>query len=103
VKTIEFPEQTVIIAKDQTEYLPLPVHRHPGEDGLITCCWKLSIGERLKVLFSGVIWHQIMTFRKPLQPQLLTTEKPDMEPQEPVISIVEPYHSKLKLEPERLS
>jgi hypothetical protein len=29
------------------------------------------------VLFSGLIWHQILTFNGPLQPQLLTVEKPD--------------------------
>ena len=27
MKIIEFPEQTLVIAKDQPEYQPLPAHR----------------------------------------------------------------------------
>lgn len=77
---IEFPEQTVIIAKDQPEYLPLPAHRFEHDStGRIACCWKLSLKERLKVLFTGVIWHEILTFNEPLQPQLLTVSKPKMK------------------------
>lgn len=37
---IEFPEQTVVIAKDQPEYLPMPAHRLAGDfEGCVTCCW----------------------------------------------------------------
>lgn len=76
---IEFPEQTVVYAKDQPEYRPLPAHRFADDPhGRIACCWKLSWRERLAVLFRGVIWHEIYTFNDPLQPQLLTTEKPAM-------------------------
>lgn len=79
MKLIEFPEQTVVIAKDQPEYLPLPAHRFSGADGRIACCWQLTWIERLTVLFRGQIWHQVLTFNQPLQPQLLTVEKPPME------------------------
>ena len=75
---IEFSEQTIIIAKDQPQYQPLPAHRFNDETGRIACCWKLTWRERLSVLFSGVIWHQILTFNQSLQPQLLTVEKPEM-------------------------
>jgi hypothetical protein len=74
---IDFPERTVIIAKDQPEYLPLPAHVFPGPDGRIACCWQLTWRERLSVLWRGVLWHQILTFGHPLQPQLLSVEKPD--------------------------
>lgn len=74
MKLIEFPEQTTIVAEDQPEYLPMPAH--VASDGLLTCCWKLSLRERLKLLFTGLLWHQVMTFRKPLQPQRLDVEKP---------------------------
>lgn len=75
----EFPEQTVVYAKDQPEYNPLPAHRFADDPaGRIACCWKLDWRERLAVLFSGEIWHQILTFNQPLQPQLLTVEKPSM-------------------------
>lgn len=77
---IEFKEQTVVIAKDQPEYKPLPAFKRANDpSGLIVCCWKLSIRERLTVLFSGLIWHSVLTFNRPLQPQLLTAEKPEME------------------------
>lgn len=77
MRLIEFPEQTIVIAKDQPEYLPLPAHRFSGSDGRIACCWHLTWLERLMVLFRGRIWHQVLTFNHPLQPQLLTIEKPD--------------------------
>jgi hypothetical protein len=79
MKLIEFPEQTVVIAKDQPEYLPLPAHRFKDDpQGRIACCWQLTWAERFKVLFRGRLWHQILTFDKPLQPQLLSVEKPEM-------------------------
>ncbi len=79
MKLIKFPEQTVIIAKDQSEYLPLPAHRFAGEQqGRIAFCWQLSWRERLAVLLRGKVWHQVLTFNQPLQPQLLSVEKPNM-------------------------
>ena len=79
MKLVEFPEQTVVIAKDQPEYLPLPAHRFDGDtQGRIACCWQLTWRERLAVLLGGKLWHQVLTFNQPLQPQLLTVEKPDM-------------------------
>lgn len=78
MELIEFPEQTVVIAKDQPEYRPLPAHRFGDDQGTIACCWSLTFWERLRVLFSGKIWHQVLTFNQPLQPQLLTVEKPVM-------------------------
>lgn len=78
MQPIEFEEQTVIYAKDQPEYLPLPAHQFKDPAGTIAFCWKLSWKERLKVLFSGVIWHRVLTFNQPLQPQILEAEKPEM-------------------------
>lgn len=73
----QFPEQTVCYAKDQPEYLALPAHRFKDDpQGRIACCWKLSFIERLKLLFTGTLWHQVLTFNQPLQPQKLTVEKP---------------------------
>jgi len=79
MRLIEFKEQTAVYAKDQAEYLPLPAHQFDDEHGRIAFCWKLSTIERLKVLFTGVIWHQVLTFNKPLQPQMMDVNKPAME------------------------
>lgn len=81
MKLVEFPEQTVVIAKDQPQYLPMPAYRYPDDpDGRIACCWALTWRERFAILFSGVLWHQVLTFNQPLQPQLLTTDKPELKP-----------------------
>lgn len=76
---VEFPEQTVVVAKDQPQYRPLPAYRYQRDDqGKINFCWRLSWVDRVKVLFTGRLWHQVMTFNQPLQPQLLMTIKPEM-------------------------
>lgn len=77
MKLIPFPEQTVVIAKDQPEYQPLPAFQFAHDPtGRIACCWQLTFRERLKLLFTGRLWHIIMAFHQPLQPQLLQLEKP---------------------------
>jgi hypothetical protein len=77
MKLASFPEVSVTIAKDQPEYLPLPAH--VASDGVVTCCWAMSWRERIRALITGKVWHQVMTFGAPLQPQLLSTSKPDLE------------------------
>jgi hypothetical protein len=72
----EFPEQSTVIAKDQPEYLPMPAH--VSADAIVTCCWRLTFRERLRVLLRGTVWHQIMTFGSQLQPQRLSVERPDL-------------------------
>lgn len=80
---VDFPERNIEIAKNQPEYLTLPAHfaqdREGRAQGRSTFCWKLSWRERLKVLFSGRIWQSSLTFGHPLQPQLVSADKPDME------------------------
>lgn len=74
---IEFPEQTAVIAKDQAPYLPLPAHIVVDDpEGRIICCWRLTWRERVRLLFGAVIWHHVLTFGKPLQPQALELESP---------------------------
>jgi hypothetical protein len=76
---VPFPEQTTVYAKDQPQYRQLPAYRFGDAEGRIACCWSLSWRERVRVLLTGRLWHQILTFNQPLQPQLLTVEKPEME------------------------
>lgn len=76
---VSFPEQTVVFAEHQPEYLPLPAHRFAGDpEGRIAFCWRLTWRDRLIVMWRGVLWHQVLTFNQPLQPQLLGTDKPEM-------------------------
>ena len=74
MKPVEFKEQNCVYAEHQPEYLPLPSHK--TEDGTVISCWKLSFKERLKTLFKGRVWFSVMTFNKPLQPQLPSIESP---------------------------
>ncbi len=63
---IEFPEQTIVWAKNQPPYLPLPAFTNDKET---ISCWKLTWKERLIVLWFGNVWLRQMNFGQPLQPQ----------------------------------
>lgn len=69
-----FDGSNIVFAKDQPEYLPLPAHLSDG--GIVTSCWKLTWKERLKVLIWGKLYLQVLTFNKPLQPQLPLVDNP---------------------------
>ena len=73
MKPERFPEVTNILAEDQPEYLPLPVCIYG--DRTISC-WRLSLWERVKLLFTGRLWLLVLNFRQPLQPQLPTVDYP---------------------------
>ena len=73
MKPIKFKECNATFAENQPEYLPLPVHK--SAFGIVTSCWKLSLFERVKVLFLGKVYLSLMTFNKPLQPQKLSVQK----------------------------
>lgn len=74
---VKFKEQTITYAEGQPQYLPLPAHR--ASDGRATFCWRLSWRERFKLLLTGHLWHSVLTFKQPLQPQLLSVDKPVLE------------------------
>ncbi len=77
MKVIEFKEQNVLYAKDQDQYNNLPACQLKDDHGTIICCWQLTFRERVRLLFTGKIWHSVLTFYGALQPQKLSTEKPD--------------------------
>lgn len=88
---IEFDGYNIVIAKDQPEYLQLPAHRVPEEqafnspdpvlriEGRLTCCWQLTWRERWKLLRTGRLWFQTLTFYHPLQPILPLVDKPELD------------------------
>ncbi len=75
---IAFNGHNVVFAKDQPQYRQLPAFRLGDMDGTVVFCWSLTWRERLQVLLTGRVWHQVLTFHGALQPQLLTTEKPEI-------------------------
>lgn len=76
MKPISFREQTGVFAEDQPEYGDLPSHLDGGPEGIVTSCWGLSWSERVRILLSGKLWLQVMTFYQPLQPLNVAAEKP---------------------------
>jgi hypothetical protein len=76
-------DELVIYAKDQPEYVPLPMWR--GPEGVRVSRWRLTWRERLQVLLGGSLWLTILTFEgrcqfcgetRPLQPVRLETSCP---------------------------
>jgi len=75
----EFKEQNTIVAKDQPEYLPLPAYMERQDpEGNLVCCWKLNLRERIKVLFTGKIWLNMLTFNMPVTPHRMSVDKWEM-------------------------
>lgn len=84
MRLIEFPGQTHIIAKNQPQYLPMPAH--VSDQGVVTVCWSLTWRERARLLLTGQLWHQILTFSQPVQPQKLLAARPADIPLTPLES-----------------
>jgi len=78
MKPIKFKECNSEFAKDQPEYRTLPAFRNNTPQGEVITCWKLSFKERLRVLFFGCVWLNLLTFNKPLTPSFMTTNKFDI-------------------------
>lgn len=77
MKAIRFTEQTIVIGgkeNGQPEYSALPVHIDPI--GTAVCCHELTLWERIKVLFTGKIWHSQMTFGQRFHPISHFVDKP---------------------------
>lgn len=77
MKPIEFPEQTMVWAKDQFPYLPLPAFVNEKET---ISCWQLSWRERFLALWRGQLWLRQCNFGERLQPQCPTLESPFVAP-----------------------
>jgi len=76
MEPIKFKESNITFAKDQPEYLPLQAYI--DSEGRVVTCWKLSIREKIKLLFTGIIWHDTLTFNNPLQPVFMAVNKDDI-------------------------
>ena len=66
--------ELVVYAKDQKEYLPLPVRR--DANGVVVSCWSLSLRERIAMLLNGRFYLTMLTFNNPLQPIRVSVDKP---------------------------
>ncbi len=74
---VEFKECNTVYAKDQPEYLPLPVYK--ADNGKVISCWQMNFIERIKALITGKVYLKILTFNHPLQPLKMSISKEAME------------------------
>lgn len=77
MRTIPFPEVNLKIAENQPEFETIEANRYVGESGVVvlTFCWEVSVWEALVILWTGKIWHRVMTPGS-LQPQFISVENP---------------------------
>lgn len=78
MKPVKFKHQSIVFAENQPEYQPLPALRLDGPEGNVISCWKLSFKERIRVLFFGRVWLNLMSFNQPLTPSRLATDRKEM-------------------------
>lgn len=88
---IHFPEVTQVIAEDQPQYLPLPAFVEPRQSGLpysgtVVSCWRLTFIERFRLLITGKLWLNQLTFGQDLQPQRPSALSPWQEGTLPIIA-----------------
>lgn len=77
MKAIKFKECNANFAENQKEYKTLPAF-YDKQTGIAVSCYKLSLKETIKIILHRKVWVGIMTFNKPLQPQLLSVYKKDL-------------------------
>lgn len=79
MQPLKFEGCDIVYGATQEEYQPLPAERvGRPEIGQINTCWELSPEELEIVKKTGKIWLSVLTFGQPLQPILLSAEKPDI-------------------------
>ncbi len=62
--------QSILFAKDQPEYIPLPAI---SDGNKVITKWKLTKEELEEVAITGEIYLELLTFGQPLQPIKLST------------------------------
>ena len=78
METIEFKHQNIVYAKDQAEYKSLPALKLDTQEGEVISCWKMSLKERLIVLFTGRVWLSLLSFNKPLTPSFMAVRRKEV-------------------------
>lgn len=76
-------------AETQDEYTTLP-SQVSDDNKVALFVWKLSFRERVKLLFSGLLYHQVLTFGQALQPIRLEVDEPNAFVEVPVPQKAEP-------------
>lgn len=78
MKPVDFKHRNVNFAEKQPQYGTLPALKIPGEQGAVITCWRLSFKERIKLIFTGHIWMNLLSFNNPLTPSKLSTSRKEL-------------------------
>lgn len=78
-KAIPFDGSNIVIAANQSPYLPLPARVFGDEMGTILCCWEFSPEELEMILRTKRLWSSHWSFRNPFQPMMLSVDQPVFE------------------------
>ncbi len=77
MKPAQFPEQNTKIDEDRDQLPTIPAHiAERSPEGLTTTRIKLTITERLKVLFSGIFYQTSSTYHQQYQHSTFSTTLP---------------------------
>lgn len=75
VIAVKWKHTNIEIGLKQNQYITLPALKINGAEGHLITKWKLTIPQRLKVLITGTIWMNSMTYNKPFTPMKLSTNR----------------------------
>ena len=79
MEPIKFDGANIVFGANQPEYRPLPAERVGNAVvGQINTCWEFTPDEIKKVQETGQIYVSLLTFGQPLQPVLVSVDKPDV-------------------------
>lgn len=65
---VKFDGHNLVLAEDQKEYLPLPVHVSNDREGTTVCCWELTAEELEQVKKTGRVFIEVWTFNRGFPP-----------------------------------
>lgn len=74
MKPDSFPGQNIVMGEGQPEYLPVPAERNAAGDTLM--CFALDDADLATIMRTGRIWIMLKTFNTPMQPILVSVERP---------------------------
>lgn len=78
MRAIEFEEQNLVLGKGQEDtYIPMPAYYNKDELSM-AFCFELNKEEIDEIIATGKIWFKQLTFNKPFQPVMLSTQKEDI-------------------------
>jgi len=74
MKVVEFPQANCKIAESQDEYQTIPAWK--SKDGRVIALFELDDEDKKRILETGEIWIDVLTFNQQLQPFFIHTETP---------------------------